>query len=343
MNESSGVSFHFGYKFSRLERDGSPVFNVHGREETVHTHCVFGADGAYSAVRAAIAKMGRYNFSQQFIDHGYKELSIPPLHDRNGDAMFALSRHEALHIWPRHDFMLIALPNSDQSFTCTLFAPFTILNGLKDADAVTAFVRFHFGDAEHLLDRSYARDWFATPVSPLVTVRFGPQWNWMDKAVVIGDAAHAVCPFYGQGMNAGFEDVLVLNEVMRHYPDPSSPSHINLALVLEEYSRLRQPAADALADLSLNNYIEMRSKTASTWFRFRKRIEHHLHDLMPNSWIPLYTMVSFTRIPYHEAMSRDRRQQRLLSLGIAVTAVGIASLALSLTPTAIRLYKSYSS
>lgn len=310
------VSVYFERKLTRMGRDGSLTFTRSDSEEEVvqQPRLVIGADGAYSAVRDAMLRMTRANFSRHYIAHGYKELTIPP---RDGE--FALEEPHGLHIWPRGDYMMIALPNPDRSFTCTLFAPFGLFDELKTREDVTSFFQTHFSDAVPLM-QDYVGDYFTNPTGPLVTVRLSA-WNHKDRVLLIGDAAHAVVPFFGQGMNAAFEDCLAFIETYDRFGG-------DLATAVPTFATERRPAGDGIADLSLNNYVEMRDHTASALFLWRKRLETIFHRLMPNTWIPLYTMVAFTRIPYHEALQRGEQQHRILTWlgrGCAVAALGAAA------------------
>jgi kynurenine 3-monooxygenase len=269
---------------------------------------LIGADGAFSAVRARLQRQDRFDYSQDYLAHGYKELTIPP-----GPSGEHRMERNALHIWARQSFMMIALPNIDGSFTCTLFCPFegpaSFASIRGDAD-VLPFFNQHFPDAVPHMP-TLVEDYRTNPTSSLVTVRCHP-YHVGDRVVLLGDAAHAVVPFYGQGMNAAFEDCAVLNECLqRHGP--------NRAAALREYDALRKENADALADLAVENFIEMRDKTASRFFRLKKKTEQTLHKLLPGWYVPLYSMVSFSRIPYAEAVRRARRQNRIVrNVAVAV-------------------------
>lgn len=234
----------------------------------------------------------RQSYSQYYIEHGYKELTIPP--DENGD--FNLKPVNALHIWPRGNFMMIALPNPDKSFTCTLFAPYHGTGGLLDLntkDKVLEHFEKYFPDAIEKMP-NLVEEYEKNPNGALATMKVNP-WHVEDYMVLIGDAAHAIVPFYGQGMNSGFEDCLILSELFDEYDG-------QLDKILPTFTKVRKPTADALAQLSFDNYVEMRKHTASKLFRFQKRVEAVLHFLFPRYWIPLYTMVSFTRIPYDQVI-----------------------------------------
>jgi len=299
-----------------------------GELETIDADLVVAADGAYSAIRAAMQMNERFDYEQSFLSHGYKELSIPALaEDADGQALaphapFALEPH-ALHIWPRGGSMMIALPNPDGSFTCTLFWPFeharreaadvgpsfaTVRNG---AEAVDSFRR-DYPDALPLMP-TLAADFDTNPVGTMITVRCTP-WSWGGRTALIGDAAHAIVPFYGQGANCGFEDVEAMVDALEERPG-------DLPEALAAYEARRRRHADAIADLALANFIEMRDKTASRAFHLRKKLDHALHGLAPSFYLPLYDMVSFSTIPYDDARRRARRQDRVLVGAAAALAI----------------------
>jgi len=274
-----------------------------GERRSPSSELVVGADGAYSSVRTRLQKSGRFDYEQQFLDHGYKELTIPPAPD--GGWRFDKN---ALHIWPRRDFMLIALPNPDGSFTGTLFLPYrgrTSFEALESDEDVVAFFRREFPDVFPFMP-DLAEEFDANPVGSLVTIRCDP-FHYREDVVLAGDAAHAVVPFYGQGMNASFEDCFIFDQLVEEFDGDWSR-------VLPAFSKRRKPDTDALADLALYNYIEMRSKVADPGFLLRKRLEGRLNEWFPRTWRPLYSMVTFSNMPYAEARDRAQSQQRLLDL-----------------------------
>jgi kynurenine 3-monooxygenase len=224
---------------------------------------LFGADGAFAASRLNMQlNSDRFEYNQHYIDCGYKELIIPP----GPNGTFILEKN-ALHIWPRGSFMMIALPNPDGNFTCTLFLPFEgekSFANLKTKEAVQQFFEEEFSSAVPLMP-TLIEDFFTNPVAALVTVKCFP-WTFDNKIGLIGDAAHAIVPFYGQGMNCGFEDCVVLNELMEKYAD-------DWDAIFPAYEALRKPDGDAIADLAIANFVEMRDKTADPKFLLQKKIE----------------------------------------------------------------------
>lgn len=264
---------------------------------------LFGADGAFSACRMQhMVQHDTFNYQQYYIDCGYKELMIPA----GKDGSFLIEKN-ALHIWPRKDYMLIALPNIDGSFTCTLFFPLEgemSFSKLDTADKVRDFFIKNFADATALMP-DVVEQFMHNPTSSLVTVKCSP-WIRNDKFALIGDAAHAIVPFFGQGMNCGFEDCSVLNELMEMYDDDWNK-------ILQEFQQRRKPDADAIADLAINNFTEMRDKTANPKFLLQKKIEAKLHDKYPDKWIPAYSQVTFSpHIRYSEALSNGMRQESIM-------------------------------
>ena len=314
-DEYDSVEFRFGLACTDVDPDAGSIsfIDAEGRKVVEEAPVIVGADGAYSGVRSALQKTARFNFSQDFLEDGYKELSIPAVNE-GPHAPYAIEPH-ALHIWPHGGSMMIALPNQDGSFTCTLFWPYEgdhSFEAVEDS-RIRSFFDTHYSDASRVmpqLESEYAEN----PVGPLATIRCRP---WHRKGVVlIGDSAHAIVPFYGQGANASFEDAKRLAEgLIRQPEDPQA--------AIEAYYRDRVEHGHAIADLALQNFIEMRDHTGRGWFRAKKKLEHLLHGLLGDRFLPLYEMVSFSTIPYDEARTRARRQWRTLGL---VTVWSIASI-----------------
>lgn len=296
--EAHGVEIRFDHKCKDVDFDSATATFENG--QSVSSDFLFGGDGAFSALRGAMQKTDRFNFSQEYISAGYKELTMPATAD--GD--FAIDP-DALHIWPRGEYMLIALPNLDKSFTCTLFFPFggeISFDSIKTEADVEAFFNDKFKDAVPLLP-NLKQEFFENPTSSLITVRCSP---WVKgNTALIGDAAHAIVPFYGQGMNSGFEDCYVFDQLLEKHGE------INDAL-LKEYQDLRIPDGNAIADLALYNFIEMRDKVADNKFVLQKKIEKKLNTLYPDKWVPLYSMVTFSDYRYSESIARGDRQQAIM-------------------------------
>jgi kynurenine 3-monooxygenase len=301
----SNVRVHFNYKCTDVDLDSTTaqLLNTSTSEPIKASgDAVIGVDGAFSAVRAAMhRKIDNFQYEESYLAHGYKELTIPPA----ADGSWRMEKN-ALHIWPRKSFMMIALPNPDNSFTCTLFwefeGPRSFATTKTDED-VRRFFDDEFPDAVPLMP-ALLEDFRQNPTGSLVTIRCAP-WFYRDRVCLVGDAAHAVVPFYGQGMNAAFEDCVVLDECLERYPQDRQRT-------FAEYFGRRKQNADALADLAIENFIEMRDKTASRVFRAKKKLDHFLEAALPGIYLPLYTMVTFTRMPYAEAAQRARRQDRIV-------------------------------
>lgn len=303
--EELGVDIHFTHRCTGVDWKKQTIsFDISGTEDfTRQFDLLFAADGAFSAARLQHhLQHEKFNYQQYYIDCGYKELTIPPT--ASGD--FALEVN-ALHIWPRKDYMLIALPNQDKTFTCTLFFPFegnTSFEKLTTEEKVREFFENTFPDAAKLMP-DYVNEFFTNPTSSLVTVKCFP-WIRQDKFALIGDAAHAIVPFFGQGMNCGFEDCRILDELIaKHNEDWTQ--------ILEQYQYLRKPDGDAIADLAINNFVEMRERTADPKFLLQKKIEAKLHDKYPDKWIPAYSQVTFSPgIRYSDALQRGQKQEAIM-------------------------------
>lgn len=301
--EENGAKIFFDHRCIKVDvADNRLHFQLpDGTEVTREADLLFGADGAFSALRQSYTHLDRVNASHFYLEHGYKELCIPP--DAAGKMCM---EKNALHIWPRRNFMMIALPNTDGTFTCTLFLPFeggTSFEKLQTKEAVTAFFNEQFPDAVPLMP-TLLEDFFGNPTSSLITTHIFP-WHYADKSALIGDAAHAIVPFYGQGMNAGFEDCTVLAALMDKHGD-------DWAAILKAYQQKRKPNGDAVAQLALNNFIEMRDKVADPLFLERKKIEKELGKRYPDEFVSVYEMVSFSHTPYNTALSCIKAQDGLL-------------------------------
>jgi kynurenine 3-monooxygenase len=298
-----------------------------GTRVTAAADLIVAADGAFSVVRGVMQKTDRFEYSQAYLAHGYKELHIPPETRPSGSVPdprpqptlpdgrvsgSSLDPH-ALHIWPRPGVgggsMMIALPNRDGSFTCTLFWPFEgehSFANLRTPGDVEAFFRAQYADAFPLMP-TLTHDYFANPTSSLVTVRC---WPWVrNRTVLLGDAAHAIVPFYGQGINCGFEDAV---DLVQRLPGGTALRAGSLPDALDAYQHDRKPNADAIADMALDNFIEMRDKVGRPDFLYRKKIEQTLHAAFPDRCQPQYNLVSFSTVPYTEAKRRGDELARLI-------------------------------
>ena len=300
------VKIHFDKRCASVDRsklESTFEDNTTKKMESVTSDLIFGADGAFAASRLNMQLTSdRFEYKQHYIDCGYKELIIPP-----GEGGKFLMDKNALHIWPRGSFMMIALPNPDGNFTCTLFLPFTgekSFENLKTKEQVTKFFNEEFPDAVPLMP-TLIEDYLNNPVASLVTVKCYP-WTFDNKIGLIGDAAHAIVPFYGQGMNCGFEDCVVLNELITKHNDDWDK-------IFPEYQSLRKPDGDAIADLAIANFIEMRDKTADPKFLLQKKIEAKFSEKHPDKWTPLYSMVTYSpQIRYSKALSEGNKQQAIM-------------------------------
>lgn len=270
-----------------------------GEHTTVQSDLVFATDGAFSAVRYhAFQKLDRFSFSQNYIADGYREILLPA----NSDGSYKLEKN-TLHIWPRGRFMLIALPNEDGSFTCTLFMPFEgdkhCFNNLTSAEKVNEFFKSTFPDFFKLMP-TIADEWEKHPLSSLAIIRCYP-W-YQGKTFLMGDAAHATVPFFGQGMNCGFEDCTVLWELMKQHKD-------DWKTIGETYQMMRKANGDAVQDLSLQNYLVMRDKVNDPAFLLLQKVERRMAELYPEKYFPLYSMVSFSDIEYKTAFEKGNAQE----------------------------------
>ena len=302
--DKAGVEFFFEEKVWDVDLTTATISigETERGEWTTHNYdLTFGSDGAFSRIRHRMQRQSMFNYSQEFLEVGYKELNIPA----NADGSHKLDKN-ALHIWPRGKFMLMALANLDGSFTCTLFMPHDGENSfesLKNTEQLVDFFAKNFPDTKEVIP-NLVEDFFKNPTSYLVTMKCFP-WTYSDKVALIGDAAHAIVPFYGHGMNAGFEDITVLEEMMEKYGD-------DWANLLNDYENSRKPNTDAIAELSYRNFMEMSSKTADENFLLQKKIEKWFSDKHPKLWIPLYSRVTFSHQPYAEALAIGDRQNEIM-------------------------------
>ena len=304
--EQAGAVTHFGETCLDVDLEsGALTFANDKGQHREESGLTIAADGIFSAVRGKMQRSARFNYEQHYISHGYSELRIPP----TADGGFQIEA-EALHIWPRHDFMLIALPNFDGSFTVTLFMRFDpdqegnpCYAQLKTPADVEAFFEREFPDAKPLIE-NLTRDFFERPPSPLCTVRCDP-YHKGNKVVLLGDAAHAVVPFYGQGMNAAFESARLLDELLVEHTDDTGSA-------LRAFSETRVQDGHAIRQLALDHFADMSSATADDVFLQARALEVHLENHLPG-YRSLYGMVSFSNIPYAEAVKKAQKQGQLLA------------------------------
>ncbi|KAJ3024531.1 UNVERIFIED_CONTAM: hypothetical protein HDU68_008029 [Siphonaria sp. JEL0065] len=334
--KNKNVTLKFQYEVLSIDFD-KKVLSFKKPDGTVikaTADLIVGTDGAFSRVRRELQRVTRMNFMQEYIDHAYVELNMPP--SVSGEYQMDPGH---LHIWPRQSFMMIALPNIDKSFTVTLFMPWSNFEAIKTPQHLLTFFEAKFPDSITLIGKELlVKDFFKNPKGSLMTVKCKP-YHYKASCVILGDAAHAMVPFYGQGMNCGFEDCIVLDEILtKHIGARGStlgekPTAEQIAKVLEEYSATRNPDAEAICDLALNNYIEMRSSVTKLSYKLRKTLEGFLHRLFPSSVIPLYTMVSFSRIPYSKALSIHKARSNWYDFlgrvaGYSVVTVGLGAAAM---------------
>jgi kynurenine 3-monooxygenase len=303
--EKAGVEIHFNERSVGFDlRTGTVHLRNEdsGTESVVDSDLVIGTDGATSALRTEMLKLPRFNFSQHYLDYGYKELTIPSGPHRR----HVLETH-ALHIWPRGTFMLIALPNIDGTFGCILFLPFegrdVSFEALDTETKVRLFFNAQFPDALRLMP-DLVESYFQNPTGAMVTIKCSP-WHVDGRALLLGDAAHAIVPFFGQGMNCAFEDCTYLLGLLDRYGS-------EWPMFLAEFEKSRKTDTDAIADLAIENFVEMRDRVGDPRFLFRKKVELELEKKYPDRFVPKYAMVTFHRIPYSVAAARGAVQDRML-------------------------------
>jgi kynurenine 3-monooxygenase len=274
-----------------------------GSLKTITSDRIIGTDGAFAASRSKLQTSERFNYSQHYLHVGYKELEIPA--GENGKFMM---EKNALHIWPRGSFMMIALPNPSGDFTCTLFMPYEVFDSIKTKEDVTKFFNEEFADTVPMMP-TLEEDYMKNPTSNLITVRCYP-WVKGDKLALAGDAAHAIVPFYGQGMNCSFEDIVVLDNMIEKYGDDWNT-------IFDEYQKERKPNADAIADLAVQNYYEMADKVGDKHFLHKKHIEHDLTELYPDKFKSQYELTTFSLSGYKYAWDQGQKNDVLLEKIIA--------------------------
>ncbi len=303
--EAQGVKIHFQQRCVGMDLKSGGLQLQDGdsdKEQFVNSEVVIACDGSASAIRAEMLRLPRFNFSQEYLNYGYKELTIPSAPGER----HAIETH-ALHIWPRGNFMLIALPNIDGTFACILFLPFEGEDSFEHLDSSASLCEFfqsQFPDAVRLMP-GLAENFFANPTGSMVTVKCAP-WHVDGRVLLLGDAAHAIVPFFGQGINCGFEDCTVLLGLIDRYGT-------DWATIFSGFERARKLNTDAIADLAVENFVEMRDRVADPRFLLRKKVELALQQKYPKLFVPKYAMVTFHRVPYSTALKRGRVQDGILS------------------------------
>jgi kynurenine 3-monooxygenase len=316
------VNIYFNTKCKKVDLENSIVYfknYITNREFTVNADVVFGADGAGSSLRKSyyLEKKFLFSYSQNYLNHGYKELEIPA----NKAGKHQIS-NQHLHIWPRGDFMLIALPNLDGSFTVTLFLSYNQgkfnFENLTSEEKITQFFEQEFPDALALIP-NIKEEFLNNPTGVLGTIKCSP-WCYKNKTLLMGDAAHAIVPFYGQGMNASFEDVTVFDEILSHFE--RSGKIFDWETVFKTYQKTRKQDTDAIADLAIDNFHEMRDHVANPIFKEKRKLEMNLEKTFPTQYFSKYSLVTFNAdIGYNEAMKKGRAQDKALLNLIAQKAV----------------------
>lgn len=282
--------------------------DLENRTKTFEFDYVVGADGAHSQFRYQLQRSMRMNVSQQYVDMQYLELYIPP--SKDAESKFSIDPNH-LHIWPRHNFMLIALANKDGSFTSTFFSPWSVIENIKTSDEFIDFFKENFPDAFELIGSENLKQVYdSNPRGSLMQVDVYPYNNPSGRAIIIGDAAHSMVPFYGQGMNCGFEDVKVLMEIIDR-------NNGNVSQAFKDYSVERKQDLNAICKLAMDNFQEMSSKVTSPWYLIRKKLDYTLGKYANGrlfQWLPLYTMISFRDdISYAKAIEIEKRQTVILN------------------------------
>ncbi|WP_286262585.1 FAD-dependent oxidoreductase [Thalassotalea atypica] len=305
--QTGRVNFHFEHRVTAIDFDQNILTMTHQNQQAtiVDFNKVIGTDGANSPVRTAILNKGSTENEEAVLDHSYKELTILP--DNNGE--HKLEKH-ALHIWPRGEFMLIALPNLDGSFTVTLFMPnhgVTSFDSIKTDEEINNFFAHHFIDIQPLLDDLTDR-YQQNPTGRLATIKCAP-WHYNDQALIVGDAAHAIVPFHGQGMNCGFEDCDTIAQLVPELTtEPTDWQQYFKAI-----TAARKVNADAIANMALENYVEMRDSVRQHEFLLKKQFSFKIQEWFPERFTPRYAMVMFEHIPYSQAFELGKKHQALLS------------------------------
>ena len=303
--EGQGVKIHFQQRCTGMNLKTGTLHlcdEKGGMDRTAESEVVIGCDGSASAIRGEMLRRNRFSFSQEYLDYGYKELTIPAGHGGKH-----VMETNALHIWPRGNYMLIALPNVDGTFACIVFLPFEGADSfeqLNTRESVHEFFRTRFPDAVSMMP-DLADNFFGNPTGSMVTIKCSP-WHAEGRVLLLGDAAHAIVPFFGQGINCGFEDCSVLLELADRHTD-------DWERIFREFEKARKINTDAIADMAVENFVEMRDRVADPRFLLRKKAELALEAKYPRRFVPKYAMVTFHRVPYATALSRGQVQDRILN------------------------------
>ncbi len=299
VERTGNVKIHFDHSLENIDINKSEL--IFKNNKKISFNRVMGSDGSSSCIRKCINERSSMNFRKKPLGHGYKELSIPAT--KNGD--FKIDP-EALHIWPRGEFMLIALPNMDRSFTCTLFFPMdgeTSFSSISSSDQIHDLFNSYFPDTVDLIP-DLVDEYQQNPVGSLATV-YCDKWNYKDKLVIFGDAAHAIVPFFGQGMNASFQDCTVMDALIGQF-------NSDWEMIFSEFSKTHVPNGHAIANMALENYIEMRDSVNDPTYKSRRELEFRLENDFQDQFIPRYSMVSFHTIPYTEVYKRGLAQLKMM-------------------------------
>lgn len=310
---TSGVTLHFDHRLDELDlATGTLVFDSPDGQQRVSADVVLAADGSYSAARRAVTFREGFTFTQDYLDAGYKELTIPA---RDGE--FALDP-DALHIWPRGESMMIALPNLDRSFTCTLFWPKDDFAALRTEAQIAGYFREHYPDVVDLMP-TLVEDYQHNPVGSLVTITCWPWVHTGERATLalVGDAAHAIVPFFGQGANCALEDCVEIARCLSQRGGDWQPA-------LADYQQRRKANCDAIAEMALDNFVEMRDRVNSPLFRATTAAQHALERRLPGRYVSRYELVSFTTMPYAQIVDRIRTQNRAVAAAGVLGVIGAA-------------------
>lgn len=322
--KSPNLTCFFEHKLTSCDlKTGHLEFLHKGKKVRVQADVVFGNDGAHSTIRREMMKCSLMDVQQIYVPYGYIEL--PVAKTKNND--FAMDPHH-LHLWPRDDFLMLCTANWDKTFNIVIFMKFETFSSLKSDDEAVEFFKKHFPDALALVGEKNLRSSFPTwSPHPMVTIKCSP-YHIEDKALIMGDAAHAMLPFLAQGVNSGFEDCMLLNSLLDLHQD-------NFAAAFSAYSRIRKPDAHAVCDLTMYNFLEMRQLVNTKIFRFKKKLDNILHAILPHYWIPLYSMVAFTDTRYHVCKQRKQFHDQILNY---ILVAGTALLFSLLITTVIWVY-----